>query len=64
MVSHKTLDECYFSLKNKIIYLDDIIKYTQKNDDKLGEYENNIFCPKCQQAKLSFVHKTMKKEHF
>lgn len=64
MVSHKTFDECYFSLKNKIIYLDDIIKYTQKNHDKLGEYENNIFCLECQQAKLSFVHKTMKKRAF
>ncbi len=66
MKSYKTFDECYFYAENRIEYLDNIISYVQKNtnNNSLGKYENNMLCPECKMAELSYVHQTSQRRAF
>lgn len=64
MSNNKTFDECYFSMENRIEYLDNIIDYVKNNKEDLGKYKDCIFCPECKIAELSYVHQTTKRRAF
>lgn len=56
----KSFDEFYYRTKDEKQDLVDLVDYIENNNDKLGKYEGEIFCPECKKAELYFVHKTSK----
>lgn len=60
----KTFDEFYYKANNSNEYLDNLQEYVESNNNSLGEYQNQIYCPECQQAELSYVHKTNQRRAF
>lgn len=54
----KSFEEFYHSLKKDIFDIDVVIDYAEEHEGELGEYEGNMICPECKQAKLFFVHKS------
>lgn len=60
----KTFDEFYYKANNSKEYLDDLQEYVENNNNSLGKYQNQIYCPECQQAELSYVHKTNQRRAF
>ncbi len=56
----KCFDEFYYRKQDENEDLVDLVNYVENNNDKLGEYEGEIFCPECKNAELYFVHKTSK----
>ena len=61
---YKTFDE-FYSLKNNIICsIDEVINYSESNNRNIGPYHQDMYCPECKKAKLTFVHKTKKKRAY
>lgn len=54
----KTFDEFYYKSNNSKEYLDDLQEYVESNNNSLGKYQGQMYCPECQQAELSYVPKT------
>lgn len=53
----QTFDEFYFLKKEAVIPFTKVLDYINEHDGNLGKYENNIFCPECHAAKLTFVRR-------
>lgn len=47
--------------QNKEIRFEEFLNYVNQNNQKLGIYEGNIYCPYCKVAKLSFVRESSQK---
>lgn len=42
--------------------IDMLNQYVIKHDGDIGKFENRMFCPECNRAKLSYVHQTSKRK--
>ena len=54
-MSKKSFDK--FAYKGSIYYLEIIYNYAKENNNRIGKYKNNIFCPECKKARLKYVPK-------
>lgn len=64
MPSNRTFEEFYYLKDNKILPISSIEDEFHKNNNlNIGIFENNIFCPECYQAKLTFVQKGRRRCH-
>ncbi|MCM1263233.1 MAG: hypothetical protein NC313_10980 [Butyrivibrio sp.] len=57
----KSFEEFYSKSKDNIFNIDIVANYAEIHDGDIGEFHGDMFCPECQQAELSFVHKTSKR---
>lgn len=57
---HNSFKEFYFPPREETLNLNDVVDYAEDHEGDIGEFYGNMFCPECQQAKLSFVHKFSK----
>lgn len=55
-MSKKSFDK--FAYKGSIYDLEIIDNYAKENNNRIGKYKNNIFCPECKKARLKYVPKT------
>lgn len=60
----KTFDEFYSLKKNKICSINEVINYSELHDRNIQPYDQDMYCPECKQAQLTFVHKTKKKRAY
>lgn len=58
----KSFEECYFLTLNNNISVVQIEYDVSQNRENISKYQGNIFCPECQQARLSFVSETSKRK--
>lgn len=58
---HKSFDDFYYRESDKIEDLEYLIKFVESNNDKVGKFEGEMFCPECKKAELHYVHKTSKR---
>lgn len=58
----KSFEECYFVTLNDNISVVQIEYDVSQSRENISKYQGNIFCPECQQARLSFVSKTSKRK--
>lgn len=58
----KTFEECYFLTSRSNISVKKIEYDISENRENISKYQENIFCPECQHARLSFVSKTSKRK--
>lgn len=56
----KSFNEFYYRTMGVKEDLENLVNYVENNDEKLGKYEGEVFCPECNSAELYFVHKTSK----
>ncbi|EQK42661.1 hypothetical protein C672_1605 [[Clostridium] bifermentans ATCC 638] len=54
----KSFEEFYYSPKNNVFDIDIIEEYVNSHDGSYEPFRDRIFCPECQIAKLTFIHKT------
>lgn len=54
-MSKKSFDK--FAYKGSIYDLEIIDNYAKENNNRIGKYKNNIFCPECKKARLKYVPK-------
>lgn len=57
----KTFDEFYSLKKNKICSIDEVINYSELHNSNIDPYNQDMYCPECKTAKLTFVHETSKR---
>lgn len=57
----KTFDEFYSLKKNKICSIDEVINYSELHNGNIQPYDQDMYCPECKQAKLTFVQETSKR---
>jgi len=57
----KSFEEFYFSIKDDVFDIDVVADYADLHEGNIGEFDGNMFCPECEEAKLSFVHQTSKR---
>ncbi len=55
-MSKKSFDK--FAYKGSIYDFEIIDNYAKENNNRIGMYKNNIFCPECKKARLKYVPKT------
>lgn len=55
-MSKKSFDK--FAYKGSIYDFEIIDNYAKKNNNRIGKYKNNIFCPECKKSRLKYVPKT------
>lgn len=60
----KTFDEFYSLKKNKICSIDEIINYSELHNGNIHPYDQDMYCPECKKAKLTFVHETSKRRAY
>lgn len=60
----KTFDEFYSLKNNTICSIDEVINYSESNNRNIEPYDQDMYCPECKKAKLTFVHKTKKKRAY
>ncbi|RKM00094.1 hypothetical protein D6D74_02725 [Moraxella catarrhalis] len=58
----KSFEECYFLTSRSNISVKKIEYDISENRENISKYQENIFCPECQHARLSFVSKTSKRK--
>ncbi len=61
MGKNKSFEDFYS--KNKDDYFDVVLidYYANFHDGDIGSFQNDMFCPECMQAELTFVHKSAKR---
>lgn len=59
----KSFDEFYFCVTEKNENIEILNKYFIEHKN-LGNYQDNMFCPECRQAELSYVSKTSKRRAY
>lgn len=60
----KTFDEFYSLKKNKICSIDEIINYSELHNGNIHPYDQDMYCPECKKAKLTFAHETSKRRAY
>lgn len=60
----KTFDEFYSLKNNKICSIDEVINYSELINRNIEPYDQDMYCPECKKAKLTFVRKTKKKRAY
>lgn len=56
----RVFDKFYFKPKQTILSIDSLINASQSYDENIAPFINNMFCPECLQAQLTFYHETSK----
>ncbi len=54
-------DKFFDKRQNKEVKFQELLDYLKQNNQQLGIYKNNLYCPYCKVAKLSFVNETYQK---
>ena len=60
----KTFDEFYSLKKNQICSIDEIINYSELHNGNIHPYDQDMYCPECKKAKLTFAHETSKRRAY
>lgn len=56
----RVFDKFYFKPKQTILSIDSLINASRSHDENIAPFINNMFCPECLQAQLTFCHETSK----
>lgn len=57
----KSFEEFYSKKNDDILDIDIVADYAERHDGDVSPFLGDMFCPECEQAELSFVHKTSKR---
>lgn len=50
----RVFDKFYFKPKQTILSIDSLINASRSHDENIAPFINNMFCPECLQAQLTF----------
>jgi hypothetical protein len=57
----KSFEEFYYRAINDTYNIEKVIEFSDLNNQNIGKFEGEMFCPECRQAELYFVHRTSKR---
>lgn len=61
-IKSKSFKKFFYDGDKQNYTIDMLNQYVIKHDGDIGKFENRMFCPECNQAKLSYVHQTSKRK--